>query len=88
MESSPPNMTFRRDLSGHRLVYWKALLHHLANVQLQDGSDELYWNLHENGKFSVDSMYNVLIQDIPLDNNKKIYKLKIPLKIKVFRWYF
>jgi hypothetical protein len=26
MEFSPPNATFRRDLLGHRLVYWNALL--------------------------------------------------------------
>jgi hypothetical protein len=40
MESSPPNVTFIRDLSGSRLVSWNFLFQHLANVQLQDGSDE------------------------------------------------
>jgi hypothetical protein len=34
MESSPPNVSFRRDLSGLRLVAWNALLQHLANIQL------------------------------------------------------
>jgi hypothetical protein len=30
-------------------------------------------------------MYNALIQtDVPVGNNKKLRKLKIPLKIKVF----
>jgi hypothetical protein len=33
-------------------------------------------------------MYNALIQpDIPIDNNSKIWKMKIPLKTKVFAWY-
>jgi hypothetical protein len=40
MESSPPNVSFRRDLSGQRLVSWNALLQHLANIQLQSGHDE------------------------------------------------
>jgi hypothetical protein len=90
MESSPPNVTFRRDISGQRLASWNALLQRLANVHLQDGLDEFRWNLHENGKFSVDSMYNALIQpDIPIDkhSNDKLWKLKLPLWIKVFGWY-
>ena len=41
-----------------------------------------------NGKFSVSSMYNALIQpEFPVDNNKKIWKMKIPLRTKVFTWY-
>jgi hypothetical protein len=90
MESSPPDMTFRRDLSGPRLVAWNALLLHLANVHLQIGHDEFRWNLHENGKFSVASLYNALIQpDVPLDknDNNMLWKLKIPLQIKVFAWF-
>jgi hypothetical protein len=74
LENSPPAVTFRRDLSGQRLVAWNALLQHLADVQLQDGHDEFRWNLHGNGKFSVASMYNALIlPDVPinkLSNNK------------------
>ena len=33
-------------------------------------------------------MYKALIQPVvPVDNNKKIWKMKIPLKIKIFAWY-
>jgi hypothetical protein len=39
--------------------------------------------LHEDGKFSVASMYNALILiDLPVLDNKKIWKIKIPLKNK------
>ena len=64
------------------------MLQRLVLVNLTEGADEFRWNLHTNGKFSVDSMYNALIQpDIPVDNNKKIWKMNIPLKNKVFAWY-
>jgi hypothetical protein len=80
MESNPPNMMFRRSLIGPRLVSWKALLQRLANIQLTNGKDEFRWNLHENGKFSVASMYNAMIvSDLPVLDNKKIWKMKISL---------
>ena len=73
MESFPPNVTFRRDLIGPRLQSWYILLQRLSTVQLSHGSDVFQWNLHENGNFSVESMYRALIQsDVPVDNNKKI----------------
>jgi hypothetical protein len=34
-------------------------------------------------------MYKALIQlDIPVDSKKMIWKMKIPIKTKVFGWYF
>ena len=67
MRTSPPNVTFRRDLTGPRLVAWDALLARLTTVQLSAGSDVFRWNLNENGRFSVDSMYRALIQsDVPM----------------------
>jgi hypothetical protein len=47
---------------------------------LSPGPDEFCWNLHSNGGFSVDSLYKVIQYDIPVDNNKKIWKMKIPFK--------
>jgi hypothetical protein len=88
LESNPPNVAFRRNLYGPRLVSWDNLLQHLASVQLTVGRDEFQWNLHENGKFSVTSMYNALISsDLPVLDNKKIWKMKIPLKNNLFAWY-
>jgi hypothetical protein len=90
MEISPPAVTFRQDLSGQCLIAWNALLHRLANIQLQDEHDEFRWKLHGNGKFSLASMYNALIlPDVPIDKNSndKLWKLKISLQIKVFGWY-
>jgi hypothetical protein len=47
MEDFPPNVMFRRDLLGQRLVLWNVLLQRLANLQLQAGHDGFCWNLHE-----------------------------------------
>jgi hypothetical protein len=90
--SNPPNVTFRRTLFEPRQVSWDALLLRLANIQLTTGIDIFWWNLHENGKFSVASLYNALIlaslynalilSDSPVYDNKKIWKMKIPLKNK------
>jgi hypothetical protein len=83
MATSPPDVTFRRDLIGPRLQSCEALLHRLDSIQLSTGTDEFRWNLHSNGKISVGSLYKAIIQsDILANNNKKIWKMKIPLKTK------
>ena len=88
MQSSPPNMTFRQTLFGPRLVMWNALLGRLTQVQLSQGPDEFHWNLQANGLFSIDSMYRALIHSgIPVDDNNKIWKMNIPLKLLFFAWY-
>ena len=88
LKTFPPNVTFRWDLVGPRLASWNELLQRLDLINLTEGTDEFRWNLHTNGKFSVDSMYKALIQPyIPVDNNQKVWRMKIPLKIKVFAWY-
>jgi hypothetical protein len=57
-------------------------------VQLTQGTDEFRWNLTASGKFTVNSMYKALIEPVePIINNKKIWKMKIPLKTKIFAWY-
>jgi hypothetical protein len=88
LESFPPIMDFRRDLNGTRLASWNELLQKLASVHLTQGSDEFWWSLTKNNKFSVDYMYKALIQPIQqVFDNTSIWKMKMPLKTKVFAWY-
>ena len=88
MGTSPPNVSFKRTLLGPRQASWNALLLRLDSVQLTEDPDKFRWNLTKNGEFSVYSMYRALIQPVvPVDTNKKIWKMKIPLKTKVFAWY-
>jgi hypothetical protein len=87
METSPINVIFISDLLGQRLVSLNALLQCLSNVYLQIGFDEFHRNLYELDKFWAYFMYNRLIQpDGPINKNK-LWKFKILLRIKVFRWY-
>jgi hypothetical protein len=75
MQNSPLEVTFKRDLVGPGLASWNALLQRLEMVQLsQDPMIEIRWNLKESGKFSVNSMYNAMIQSDTLvdDNNRRI----------------
>jgi hypothetical protein len=71
MATSPPDVTFMRDLIGQRLVAWNALLQRLATVQLSSGPDEFRWNLLKNGEFSVDSMYVWMVSSSRSNPNQR-----------------
>jgi hypothetical protein len=87
LSTSPPTLSWRRDLIGHKLVAWNNLLSHITNIVLSQQQDEFRWNLHPNGQFSIKSHYLAMIHnDIP-NINKGLWKLKAPLKIKIFLWY-
>jgi hypothetical protein len=69
--SSPSSVIFIKDLVGPLLASWNALLQHLDFVRLTQEMGEFRWNLNENGKFSVDSIYIALIQPIEMVVNNK-----------------
>jgi len=60
--------------------------HRVANIQLGDNKDIGIWQLYKSGQFSVRSMYSALLEVRVLLINKPVWKLKIPLKVKVFIW--
>lgn len=60
METSPPSITFRRDLIGPRLTSSNKFLQKLASIQLSQGTDEFRWNLTKDGVFSNNSLYRAL----------------------------
>jgi hypothetical protein len=49
--------------------------------------DKFIWELQQNGSFSIKSMYLALIMDNRGRSDMTIWKLKVPLKIKIFMWY-
>ena len=70
----------------NNLSQWQQLVARVVDVQLHDRDDRFIWSLHQNGMFTVRSMYRALTtNEVPHHHVK--WKLKIPLKIKVFMWY-
>jgi hypothetical protein len=59
----------------------------VANTRLTNMEDKFIWGLHRNGIFLVKSMYLALISDNRVRPDLTIWKLMVPLKIKIFLWY-
>jgi len=47
-----PNISWRRDLIGNKLISWNNLLSRLEGIELRQERDELRWNLDQSGVFS------------------------------------
>jgi hypothetical protein len=82
----PLNVSFQRNLVAANLQSWHNLILRIVNIHLIDQSDVFRWSLKSDGQFSVSSMYQALLDSdiIPLNNQQ--WKIRIPLKIKVFLW--
>jgi hypothetical protein len=59
----PLNISFRRGLVGDNLNRWHNLVTRVANTRISNMEDKFIWGLHQNGGFSVKSMYLALISD-------------------------
>jgi hypothetical protein len=66
---TPLNVAFRRFLVGVNLQVWHEVIAMVADIQLIDQRDRFVWGLHQNGSFSVKSMYRALLgaEAIPYD---------------------
>jgi len=87
MASEQPNISWRRSLFGPKLVAWRELLSRLDHINLVDEDDEFRWNLGQSGHFSVKSHYQALIHSDTPNLHKRLWRIKAPLKLKVFLWY-
>jgi hypothetical protein len=87
LRSNPLNVAFRRSLIGNNLQSWHHLVSKLVNFLLTDQRHHFIWTLKQNGQFTVRSMYTSLIARLPAPRKSVIWKLKLPLKVKIFVWY-
>jgi hypothetical protein len=87
LNQNPLNIAFCRTLTGNRWNMWLHLVQRLINVELTNEKDILTWNLTTSGTFTVKSMYLDLLNDDTKYLKKYIWKMKVPLKIKVFMWF-
>ena len=82
LSTNPIGISFRRTLSGSNLDLWHKLVGEVACVQLDNHKDAFSWCLSKT--FTVGSMYKDLIKGTGLPAECCAWKVKLPLKIKVF----
>jgi hypothetical protein len=87
LSSSPPSISWTRQLFGSNLNAWNDLLARMEGIVLGQDPDAFYWNLTPSGKFSVKSHYVALMLRNTPNMNKDLWNLKVPLKIKIFLWF-
>jgi hypothetical protein len=80
----PLNISFRRRLVNANLQSWHNLVFSIASIHFNDQSDIFRRSLNSSGQFSVISMYQAILDSNILPHNIYLWKLKLPLKIKVF----
>lgn len=81
---------FRRNLLGDNLRDWNYIKNCCDQVNLNDSKDETVWGLTKNGIFSVKSFYTGMKMQEAASMmgviHKKIWQIKVPLKIRIFLW--
>jgi hypothetical protein len=82
----PLNVSFRRNLVAANLQSWRHLVLRIANIHLNKHPDVFRWTIRSDGKFSVSSMYQSLLDSDIIPHNSHLWKIRVPLKIKVFLW--
>jgi hypothetical protein len=87
LSSTPLNFGFWRTLDGSKWDEWMHLCNRLILVQLNDEPDRFVWKLTKSGIFTVKSMYEDLMNYHEHFPTKYLWKLKVPLKIKIFMWF-
>ena len=71
---------------GTTLLEWQSLVARVAFINLNEGQDTFFWNLNNNGLFSVTFMYKYLVNN-GIKVTQEIWHMKVPLKIKIFLWF-
>jgi hypothetical protein len=81
------NMSFRRLFTADKWVLWLQLVERLMDIQLTNDNNKFVWDLTPSGCFTVRSMYLDILDDQTKYLRKYIWKMKVPLKIKIFMWF-
>jgi hypothetical protein len=83
----PMNIGFRRTFNDYKYNLWLHLCQRLMSIHLSNEPNTFVWNLNESGLFSVKSMYLDLMNGHTRFLRKYLWKIKVPLKIKIFMWF-
>jgi hypothetical protein len=79
-------LTFRRWLDKPAQNQLRQMRDILTTCALGNEKDKPIWKWEKNRKISVKTMYAHLCRDGAENHNKRIWKAKIPLNIKIFMW--
>jgi hypothetical protein len=85
--SNPINLRFRRSLIGNNREVWFHLVERLMRVQILDEPDRFIWALTPTGVYSTKSYYAELLNGHTQYLRKYLWKMKVPLKIRIFLWF-
>ena len=78
---------FRRNLVGTKWDAWLHLVQRVMTINLKNDEDRFVWKLNTSGSFTVKSMYVDFMNGYTIFLRKYIWKLKVPLKIKILMWF-
>ena len=81
------NISFRRSLTRDKWDKCLHLVNRLMDINFTNTQDQFVWGLTSSGLFTVKSMYLDLLNGHTKYLRKYIWKMKVPLKIKIFMWF-
>lgn len=78
---------FRKLLHGNKLKAWNSIKQVCDNLHIDvNKEDTLWWNLTKHGNFTVKSFYRALSLQNFVFPYKKLWQIKVPLKVRIFTW--
>lgn len=80
----PLNVSFRRALVGDNLIHQMNLVRRVMLVQLNDRQNSFVWT--KSKSFSIQPIYTDLLKESGIPAKCPAWRIKVPLKIKVFLW--
>ena len=84
---APLNIGFTRALTHDKWETWISLVRSFMDVSRNDEPDKLIWRLTTSGIFLVKSMYADYLNMHTVFLKKIHWRIKVPLKIKIFMWF-
>jgi len=87
LEKGGWNLKFRRSFGVEELREWESLMLKLDPVHLNGVRDSVGWKWEKSGSYTTKSMYRHLSSIVITSKYlKKLWKNKMPMKLKVFLW--
>lgn len=81
------SIPFKRSLGFEEFMRWENLKNDLLEVELNLNKDSVFWCFEKSGIVLVKSLYrNLTFGGVSSRKFEKLWKSKLPLKVKIFFW--